>query len=307
MGRLRGVALASLAPVLWATNIVAARVVVTHGVHPFVLTFVRWLLAGLLLYAYCRALAVCGGRLSTLALLGFLGITVFSNLTYTALSLAPAAVVGVVIGLVPAVTVIIAWLRGVERPDALIVVAAALGFAGVALLEAGGLRAPGGYGTFLGALVALAAVVAWGFYTVESRRLVAGLHPVAVLGLSTLLASPFNLAFAAPFIPASIPGLLEPLNDALIVYTAVVPGFVAYLAWIHAVKLLGPSSTNIYVNLLPLAALLLAVALLGERLTPLEWLGAALIIASAGVTAWREARRAARHPRVKPRRRPQGP
>jgi drug/metabolite transporter (DMT)-like permease len=148
-----------------------------------------------------------------------------------------------------------------------------------------------GLGAFIGGLIALVAVAAWAFYTVESRRLVAGLHPLSVLALSTLLSTPFNLLLAAPFIPASIPGLRDPLVDTLILYTAVAPGFVAYLAWIHAVKLLGASSTNIYVNLLPLAALLLSVTLLHETLDTLQWLGAVLILASAGLTGWREARR----------------
>ena len=59
----------------------------------------------------------------------------------------------------------------------------------------------------------------------------------------------------------------------LLAYVALVPGFLAYLAWFHAVNILGASLTSIFVDLLPPATLALAVVLLGERLQGLQLAG----------------------------------
>ncbi len=282
--------MASLAPVLWATNIVASRVIVTSGVHPFALTALRWLLAGILLYAYA-ALTVGRPRFTLgLLALGVLGITGFSDLLYLSLRFAPASLVAIIIGLVPVATLLLAWLMRMERLDALLVSAALLGFLGVYLIEYEGLRLDPGSG--IGALIALASVAVWAVYTVWSKRVVAGEHPIRVLAASTLSVAPVNFAIAAPFLAGSIAALSsKPPILLLLVYVAVAPGFIAYLAWLTAVKIIGAASTNIYVNLLPLAALLLSVALLGESLEPLQWIGAALVIASAFITGYRESLR----------------
>ena len=288
--RVVGILLAATAPILWATNIVASRVIVTSGVHPFVLTAIRWTIAGAALAAY--SLIKTGGVVVSkrLAVIGVLGITLFSNLVYAALFYAPAALVGLIIGLVPVSTMIVARLFYSENLDSLLVAAGILGFAGVGLIEAEGLASVTGK-VWLGGLLALASVFVWAFYTLESRRLVFKGHPISILAGSTLESLPFNCLFALPFLAESIGALTDVKVALLVLYVALVPGFVAYLVWLTAVKLIGASSTNIYVNLLPLAALLLAVMLLGETLTPLQVLGALLIIGSAIVTAYREARR----------------
>ncbi len=292
MRRLVGVVLAAMAPILWATNIVASRVIVTHGVHPFVLTAVRWSIAGaaLALYSLARLGRIVLHR--RLLLVGLLGITLFSNLVYAALFYAPAALVGLIIGLVPVSTMIVGRLFYSEHVDKLLLASGLVGFAGVGLIEAESLAVSASSGTlvWLGGLLALASVFVWAFYTLESRRLVVKGHPIAVLAGSTLESLPFNYVFAAPFLAPSLPHLHDSTVALLILYVALVPGFLAYLVWMTAVKLIGAASTNIYVNLLPLAALLLAVILLGERLTMLQLLGAVLILASAFITGYREAK-----------------
>ncbi|AEM39545.1 protein of unknown function DUF6 transmembrane [Pyrolobus fumarii 1A] len=289
-GKLVGVLLASLAPILWATNVVASRVIVTKGLHPFVLTAIRWLIAGMLLYAYSYTKFGVVRLTRHIFIAGLLGITLFSDLLYAALFFAPAALVGLIIGLVPAVTLILAWVFGIERLDSLLWLAGLLGFAGVALIEYESIVGGLGSSVWLGALLALASVFAWALYTFESKKLVAKAYPLAFLAVSTLSVAPVNFFIALPFLSSSLGALGDPLVVLLILYVAVVPGFIAYLVWLTAVRVLGASATNIYVNLLPLAALVLSIVLLGERLTTLQAVGAALILMSAFLAAVREAR-----------------
>ncbi|OWJ54646.1 DMT family transporter [Pyrodictium delaneyi] len=287
MRRLVAFLLAASAPLAWATNVVASRVLVTSGVNPFALTAVRWALAALLMvvYSLARGLGVPVGR--RLLLAGLLGITMFNNLLYLALGYAPAALVGLVFGLLPAVTMLMARALGVERGDKVLAVAAVVGLAGVALLEAEGLRSPGTM-EWLGVLLALADVAVWALYTIESRRLTQGLHPLAALTGSTVLSTPFNTVAALPWLGQSIAALGDPLLLSLLLYIAAVPGFLAYLAWFHAVKELGPTTTSLFVDLLPPATLLLAVVTLGEKPRGLQLAGTVMILLSLALAARRQ-------------------
>lgn len=294
-GRGRGFLLAASAPLAWASNVVASRVLVSGGVDPYTLTAVRWGLAALLMALYTVA---TGRRLvftASITVLGLLGITLFNNMLYLAVRYAPAALVGLVFGLLPIVTMLLARIAGMEPLDSWTLAAALIGFIGVALLEAGSLNR-GPRGEALGIAIALLSVVVWALYTLLSKKLMRGLDPLEALASSTAVSTPFNLASAlalgAP--AASLTQLFtRTLNLTLLLYITLVPGFLAYLAWFHAVKMLGAGLTSLFVDLLPPSTLILAALLLGERLHGLQLLGAALVLLSLALAARRQLQLAA--------------
>ena len=63
----------------------------------------------------------------------------------------------------------------------------------------------------------------------------------------------------------------------------------AYTAWYTGVRALGSSRTSIYSNVVPVAALLVAMVWLGERLVGMRLLGAVLVAAGVLLTRWRPA------------------
>ena len=293
--RSKGLVLAASAPLAWASNVVASRVLVSGGVDPYTLTAVRWGLAALLMTLYTLA---TGRRLvltTSITVLGLLGITLFNNMLYLSVRYAPAALVGLVFGLLPIVTMLLARAAGLEPLDSWTLAAAFIGFIGVALLEAGSLSG-GPKGEALGIAIALLSVVVWALYTLLSKKLMKGLDPLEALASSTVASTPFNIASAlilgAP--QASLNQLASTsLNLTLLLYVTLVPGFLAYLAWFHAVKILGAGITSLFVDLLPPSTLLLAVLLLGERLHGLQVLGAALVLLSLALAARRQLQLAA--------------
>ena len=103
-----------------------------------------------------------------------------------------------------------------------------------------------------------------------------------------MLSTPVNAAIALPWLPAGLAALKDPLPLALLLYVAAVPGFLAYLAWFHAVKELGPTTTSLFVNLLPPATLLLAVVVLGKKPRGLQLAGTAFILLSLALAARRQ-------------------
>ena len=285
MKRGLAVLLAAFAPVSWGSNVVASRFLVRQGLDPTALTAVRWLIAAVLMLVYARVRGYKVPLSARLALMGVLGITVFSNMLYFAVRYAPAALVGLVFGLLPVATMIVARLYGVEELDPWTLGAAGLGFLGVALIEAAGLESGGT--EWIGVAIALASLFVWAVYTVESKKFTARIHPMEALVGSTLASVPFNFLAAAGSL-STVRVLLDPFNAAVLLYLAAVPGFAAYLAWFYAVRELGPTFTSLFVDLLPVSATVLAILLLGETLRGLQAVGAALVLASLALAARRQ-------------------
>ncbi|BEP17970.1 DMT family transporter [Pyrofollis japonicus] len=291
MNRARSLLLAFFAPLAWATNVVASRVIVVNGVDPFALTAIRWLLVAVMLagYSFALGLGVPLGR--RLLLAGLLGITLFNNLLYVALRFAPAALVGLTFALLPIVTMLLAEAMGLEKGDNILYLAAILGLLGVTLIELGSYKGSlHGGKAWLGVLIAVISVFVWALYTIESKKLMRGLHPLAALAGSTLLSTPFNIVVALPQLPGSVIRLAEPRLLVLLLYIVAVPGFLAYIAWFHAVKALGASTTSLFVNLLPVFTTILAWILLGERLRGTQLAGAILVFTALGLATIRYAR-----------------
>lgn len=69
-----------------------------------------------------------------------------------------------------------------------------------------------------------------------------------------------------------------------VVYAGVFALAVAYLLWYRGVQRIGSSRTAAYSNLVPVVALLVAWAWLGEVPSVLQWMGAAVILVGISVT-----------------------
>jgi probable blue pigment (indigoidine) exporter len=76
------------------------------------------------------------------------------------------------------------------------------------------------------------------------------------------------------------PPALTPLNLAALLYLGVCSTLLAYILWFRGVERLGPAPVSLLALLNPLAAALLGIALLGERYTPMQMCGAAIVVAA---------------------------
>jgi drug/metabolite transporter (DMT)-like permease len=133
--------------------------------------------------------------------------------------------------------------------------------------------------TLWGDLLTVAAVLCWAGYTVGLRTLPAGFTPLRVTTITTIAGLP-GLALAG------LPGLLATEWSSVagsawwaLAYATLLSLFVAYILWNRSVKEVGGTRTAIYMCVTPLVAVGAAWAILGERVGPLEGVGAALIIA----------------------------
>jgi drug/metabolite transporter (DMT)-like permease len=172
-----------------------------------------------------------------------------------------------------------AALLGLERLTPRSVLAAVAAFTGCALTATGG---PGaGPLPLSGIAWALAAAVVYASYLLLNSRFAAGV-PARILAL--------HLAEAAAAVSVCLAlaggGLLLPADPrgwTSVLGISVVSTVVAPTAFLAGMAIIGPVRASVLSSVEVVVTLSLAALLLGERLSPRQWLGAVLIL---GAVAW---------------------
>jgi drug/metabolite transporter (DMT)-like permease len=223
--------------------------------------------------------------------MGVIGVA-FTQLAYfAAIATIPVSTALLVEFLAPLILVAVTWAGTRRRPGPAVLIGSALAIAGLLLvIGPGALQAVDP----LGLAFAFCAAIGCAVYYVVAARPSEGLPPVALAASGLLLGGvvlallaaiglmPFSTSFAGlTLFDATVPWWV-PLLVVALIGTAL-----AYVAGISASEQLG-SRLSSFVGLLEVVfASILAWLLLGERLTPLQLCGGALIL--GGIAAVRAA------------------
>jgi drug/metabolite transporter (DMT)-like permease len=124
----------------------------------------------------------------------------------------------------------------------------------------------------------------WAVYTLLSRPMLRHRSPIWVTSWAVFFGTPFIIALG-------IPGLVKLDWESLTAITWVGGAYAglfalatAYSFWAVGIKALGASRAAIFSNLIPVAALTIAWAWLGEVLPSLAWVGAGITLAGVWLT-----------------------
>lgn len=145
--------------------------------------------------------------------------------------------------------------------------------------------------SFKGNLYVFLAMLSWIVYTFLNKRLGARHSSLKMTTMQTLFAVPMFFAFAVP----AIPGWRIPSGGAMLhlLFLGIFCSALAYMFYFIAIQKMGPVIPSAFLNLLPLVTILTSGFVLHERLTALQWFGAALIIASLMALSFSRSREAA--------------
>ena len=271
------------AALFWSGNFIAGRAL-RDDIGPVALNLVRW---GLCLALF---LPLVSGKLvrhrhvvlrewRLLLGLGATGIAAFHTLTYQALSHTTAVNALLILALAPAAIMAGARLTGDSRPGALQWIGCLVSLAGAAvLITRADLPALQAVGVNPGDLWMLAAVLVWTVYSLFLRRRPPDLPQDVTLAASIAIA----LVLLAPvflFTDATLPRAPNPGAVAAILYIAVFASLVAFLLWSYGVTEIGAARAGQFVYLMPVFGPVLAIAILGETVTPAQIAGAICVFA----------------------------
>jgi drug/metabolite transporter (DMT)-like permease len=210
------------------------------------------------------------------------GIAAFHTLVYLALSETTAVNALLILTLAPVLIMAGAALIGQERPGPLQWAGALVSLLGAAVLVTrGSLSTWSAQGLNRGDLWMLGAVLAWTVYSLLLRRRPRDLPQDVTLAASILAAlallGPLLLVQGSMHFEVSLPAL------GALLYIAVFASIVAFRLWSFGVDEIGPARAGQFVNLMPVFGALLAVGLLGERITMAQGVGAVLVFAGVAL------------------------
>lgn len=226
-----------------------------------------------------------------LVALALLGHLVYQVVFIYGLDLTLAGNASVLLATSPAWTVVIAALRGHERPGPAVWAGVGASLAGVALVVAGGSRGLSlAGGTVAGDLLMLAAAALWAFYTVEGRGLIDRYGPLAVTSWTLTLAVLPLVALGLPDLASGELAALDAGGWLAVGYSGVLAIGTAYVLWYRGVRTVGSTRTAVYGNLVPVVAVAVAWLWLGETLSTLQLVGAAVTIGGVALTRLRRRR-----------------
>ena len=281
--RQMAVILLFVVPVLFSTNIIAARAV-SDFIPPFALAFWRWWLALLLflpaigpdLLRYRRELL---GEWRDLLVLGILGMGICGAFVYVGADTTSATNIGLIYATAPIIIAGAATLLYREplgRVNALGILVSLLGV--LVIVFRGDLVALQTLSLVPGDLWIATAAVSWAVYSVMLRyrpsQLPGRVRFAATMLYGSMALLPFHILELAN---GDVPELnIETLIAVLIV--AIVPGLGAYLGYARIQRALGASPTALILYLAPVYTALMAWLVLGESLQLYHLIGAALIL-----------------------------
>ncbi|WP_282182582.1 EamA family transporter [Aliiroseovarius marinus] len=272
MSRNSDIILTALAPAIWGSTYLVTTEALPAG-YPVTMAALRALPAGLLLLALTRCLPP-RAWLGRTFLLGSFNFALFWVLLFVAAYRLPGGVAATLGSLQAMMVILMArgWLGTPIRAGA--VAAAAMGILGVAFLVIGpeATLDPIGVAAGLGGAASMAAG------TVLSRK---WQPPVSALSFTAwqltaggLILLPLALVIEPPLPPLSV------TNLAGLIWLSLIGAAATYALWFRGIARIEPGAVSMLGMMSPVTAVLLGWVVLGQTLSPLQALGAVIVLTS---------------------------
>jgi len=281
--KLRAIFLGLVTIVIWGVTFVNTKVLL-ESFNSFEILFVRYVAAYAALWAVApRRFRLAGGREElTFALMGLTGVAAYQFLENCAIEYTNASNVAILVSTCPMGTAILSAL--ILKEHALtrrFCLGFVLAIAGVALVCLGGIRAfrfsP------LGDFLALGAMACWSVYSVLITRINGKRYePILTIRRTFFWA----LVFMLPFLPFSF-DFTPSVNAARFAdgwnllhlgFLGLLASALAFVCWHRVCKALGTVRATCGLYFIPVVTAVVAAVFLGEAMTPITALGAALTI-----------------------------
>jgi len=247
---------------------------------------VALIFAGLLAFGGGRRIARRDWpRIILASLIGILGYNIGSVYGF---ELAPASIGGLIIGTQPLLIVLLAALIGREPLSPGAILGMIVAFSGTVVLFWNELSfSSDNFDIVWGGLLIFLSGGAWAVYVVTAKPLIVKYGPVAVSGLSIVIATIPMLLLASPETFATI-GRMTAAQWAAMIFLIVVSTFIASITWNYGAGRLSAAATGAFLYLVPVLAVFAGVAFLDETISPSILSGGILILAGVALTQFGE-------------------
>lgn len=278
---LRAIIYGLLFAFMWSSAFTSARIIVAEA-PPILSLSLRFAISGVLgiaiAYAIGQRMRLTRAQWQAVVIFGLCQNALYLGLNFVAMQWIEASLAAIIASCLPLLVALANWVFFSDRTPALGAAGLLAGTLGVLLIM--GTRVQGG-ADLAGILLCLAGVAALTVATLSVRGASGGGNLLMVVGLQMLVGStallPVGLALETWDVTWT-PRLVTALA-----YTTLIPGLAATWIWFLLVARIGatPAATFHFLN--PFFGVLVAWALLGERLGPLDILG--VVVVTLGILA----------------------
>lgn len=268
-----------LAVLFWSANTVVNKMTV-GVIFPAEVGFYRWLFAGLLFTPFMlrpvmRNWSNIRPNILKIFVLGVLGMAIYQSLAYFAAPKTSATNMGIILSLMPMMSLGMAIIALGQRLTMGAIVGAVCSFTGVLLVVShGDLRSITEQGISMGDAMMLIATLAYALYSTLLKYWQMEIPALQLLYLQVLVA----IIVLFPLFWFSEKTGLNSTNLPLVLFACVFASIAAPLAWMRAIRALGPSRTAVFFNLMPILTIIIAALVLSERLAFYHAIGGGLTL-----------------------------
>jgi len=274
--------------VIWALNFSVVKASLSE-IDIYSFNAIRFILAAGLIWGVMlfRGVNVHIPKSDWLPLLGIglIGNVLYQWLFIVGIDLTLSANAAVMLGTIPIWIAIFSHLFTDEKMTRLKAIGVVLAFSGVAAIVGGGSNPISLVSdTFRGDLIIVCAAVTWAVFTIRSKQFLKRYTALQFSGIMTLIGAvvltglAFFRAESTDWIDVSIPAY------GGMIYSGMLSIGLAYLIWNNGIVNVGPVKTSVYQNLVPVLGLFFGIILLNESLSPLQYIGAAIVVTGIVMT-----------------------
>ncbi len=282
---LRGAGLLLVAAVAWG-GLFPIALVTLSSLDPFYMTAIRYgitavILVGLLAAVEGRNALRLEGKAARLAVLGSLGFGGLGLFVLLGLQHSRPEHGGIIMATQPLIAAVVAWWLKGTRPTQSTWGFLGLALAGVVLvITKGHFSGLFDAGTGWGDVLMFFGAVSWVIYTLGAAEF-SSWSPLRYTALTCAVALP---AIFAVTLVATVTGYVAiPSGEAVasvgwqLAYIIGVASVLGVISWNAGNKILGASNGVLFINFVPITVFAIRIAQ-GHRFTPIEFVGAALVI-----------------------------
>lgn len=270
--------------IIWGSTYLGIKYAL-EDIPPFMIGATRFLVAGVLLYAWARirtGVKPVGKHWWHALILGVFLLGVGNGCVLWAQQRIASGIAALVVAIVPLLVVLIEWLRpGGRRPSGAALIGVIIGLVGIALLI--------GPSAFMGAqdvdpvsaIVLLMGSISWSAATVFGKR--ASVPPAPLLASAMQLLGGSVGLIVASVVTGEL-GQVQPAEISLkaflaVAYLIVFGSIVAFSAYSWLLRVASPAKISTYAYVNPVVAMLLGWAFADERMSARVLIAAAVVLA----------------------------
>jgi len=278
-----------LTAIFWGGTFVAGRLV-TQNVGPYSIAFLRFTIASILLLFLTWRIE---GKLPRLkksqiipvVLLGITGIFFYNIMFFKALKIIEAGRASLIIATCPIFITICSAIFLREKINLLKVIGIVISVCGaVIVISKGNINRIFESGLGLGELYIFCCVLSWVAYSLIGKAVMKNLSPLASVSYSATVGA------IALSIPAFFEGLAQNIANQSAVdwlcisYLGVFGTVIGFVWYYQGVERIGPMKAGLFINFVPISAILCAFFILAEPITLSLAAGAVLVISGVYLT-----------------------